>query len=169
MKRVICHPGVFRCLIAAIVVVACAAITPLAKADVVYSWTVINDGIFGSYSWSFSTPTIFTSSSGLITSLSSVTPPIGCTISSVQIENPQNSTFDVDTNFNPACHGFVGEDLNATDGPATALGTYGPFNANPPGTATLTISQTPEPASLILLGSGLAGVWIKKRQRKAVQ
>lgn len=135
--------------------VACFFLFPaFANASVTYTFTEPGD-----YSWSFVVPTIITGNE-LVSSVSSfsIDPSglfgsEGCTtVTSVVIGGADMTAASVSTNFGGGCGDGGGPGFN---GPIDSLGVFTALD----GTGTLTIAetQTPEPSSLLLLGTGFLG------------
>ncbi len=128
--------------------------TPVAKADI-YTLSASGTAV-GAFDWSVSTPSLITTTTAF-SSFLSMTPPNGCTISGTTIVIDYLGSGDpfAETFFTPACDGFteVSQEFFGA-GSLSSAGTYTPAGITSP-VWSLTITATPEPASLFLLGTGL--------------
>jgi hypothetical protein len=137
--------------------------TPVAKGDVTYTLSASGTSV-GNFSWSVSEPSLLTADTAF-SSFVSTSSPSGCTITSAALTFNylgSGSPF-LETFFSPGCPSTSGPTVEVAQqffgaGSLSAPGIYVPIGVPTPPTWTLTISQTPEPGSLILLGSGLLGL-----------
>jgi hypothetical protein len=147
--------NIFRLLLPVLAIVVFLAMTPVAKADAVYTLSASGTAI-GDFSWSVSTPDLIAVTTNFTSFLSS-TAPGGCTISGATINNPQTADPFIETFFTPACGGFTEvAQVFLSAGPIDHAGTYVPQGLTSP-VWSLTVAA-PEPSSLPLLGMGLLGV-----------
>ena len=156
------------CLVA---IVQATVFAPAAKADYVYTLSA-SGTVVGDFSWSVSEPSIITATTTNITSFLSTSSSEGCTITNATITMNYLSSGDpyIETFFSPACPGGGGPYVEVAQeffgaGSLPGPGTYTPAGVTSP-EWSLTISQTPEPASLFLLGLGLPAVVGLKLRRK---
>lgn len=113
----------------------------------------------------FSTPSILTVSAPAVTSIlsSSTTGNLsGCTPQSVDVENPSTSDSSITITYSPCGpgHPLDFQTPISSDGTYTAF-----FNFTTTSVGTLTVSSTPEPATVWIFGSGLFGFLTMVRSR----
>lgn len=113
----------------------------------------------------FSTPSILTASAPAVTSIlsSSTTGNLsGCTAQFVDVENPSTSSSSITITYTPcgSGHPLDFQTPISSDGTYTAF-----FNFTTTSVGTLTVSSTPEPATVWIFGSGLLGFLAMVRSR----
>ncbi len=174
----------FRCLLIALAILASLAMTPVAKAIPVPPCTPTGptfyifagtDPTVGFINWAVFSPTCITFTTSFVPLTATSTPaafdPVSlCPIFEAVIQNPQATSFEVDTVFFSACNGtFAAVFTNVTPGPLIAGNTYILVGS---GSGTLTVSSSapapvPEPGTLVLVASGLLGAGVlRKRARR---
>jgi hypothetical protein len=163
----------------AVLFVGLSLICPsLLRADTVYTLNVEEDNIAAfSIHLQFDVPSILTVATTGITSFTATLGSgfNGCTPTSVAVTNPSAPTdIEMDLNFapSPSCNIVLASgDFNT---PITSLGTYNAFNdfsfkeiIGTLGIANSSPVPTPEPASMLLLGSGLLSIMGAGWRRKS--